>query len=151
MTDIAQAFPFLDDTNHRPTSPATPDYNCIGWAAGEDDRWWWPGPPDVTYWPPSVPRVSTCESFITAFSTIGYSVCSSGELEEGFDKVVLYADKNNAPTHMARQLPDGTWTSKLGQSIDINHFTLDAISGPAYGNASVFMRRPKIARMLHLV
>lgn len=141
MSDFSLSFPLLDETNHRPTSPITPDYNCIAWAAEEDDRWWWPGPVEVTYWPDGVPRAPTQEAFILAFQSLGYSVCGSGAVENGFDKVVLYLDCNNLPTHMARQLPDGTWTSKLGQSIDINHFTVDAISGPAYGQAAVFLSR----------
>lgn len=37
------------------------------------------------------------------------------------------------PTHMARQLPDGTWSSKLGPNEDITHFTLDALE--SYGRA----------------
>lgn len=30
----ADDFPRLTSGNHRITSPATPDYNCIAWAAG---------------------------------------------------------------------------------------------------------------------
>jgi len=35
---------------------------------------------------------------------------------------------------MARQLRDGTWTSKCGGNEDITHFTLDALEcyGPSY-------------------
>lgn len=33
----------------------------------------------------------------------------------------------------ARQLADGGWTSKLGQSVRIEHATLDALTGEAYG------------------
>ena len=144
MPDFSQTFPLLDDNNHRPTSPITSEYNCIAWAAGEDDRWSWPGPADVTFWPAGVPRASTRDAFISAFETLGYSKCESGEVEQGVDKVVLYLDSASVPTHMARQLADGTWTSKLGQSIDINHFTLEAISGPAYGQAKVFLSRPHL-------
>jgi hypothetical protein len=36
---------------------------------------------------------------------------------------------------MARQLPDGKWTSKIGGEEDITHFLLDAVEayGPRYG------------------
>jgi hypothetical protein len=46
---------------------------------------------------------------------------------------------------MARQLPDGTWTSKCGGNEDITHFTLDALETydpPGYGCPVVFMKRP---------
>jgi len=49
---------------------------------------------------------------------------------------------------MARQLLDGSWTSKLGDAEDITHYTLDAVEsyGPApfygeYGAPVVYMRR----------
>jgi hypothetical protein len=46
---------------------------------------------------------------------------------------------------MARQLSDGTWTSKCGWQEDITHFTLDAFesywSPNAYGCAVLYMRR----------
>ena len=141
MKDFAKDFPSLDANNHRLTSPITSDYNCIAWAAEEDDRWWWPGPVSVSYWPQGIARVPTCDAFVDAFKTIGYDVCVTPELEEGFAKVALYVDANNNPTHMARQLADGTWTSKLGQAYDINHHTLEAISGPTYGAPSVFLRK----------
>lgn len=37
---------------------------------------------------------------------------------------------------MARQLSDGTWSSKCGPNEDITHYTLDALEsyGPRYGS-----------------
>lgn len=52
------------------------------------------------------------------------------------------------PTHMARQLPNGAWTSKCGANEDIAHFTLDALERYGalhyYGCPVVYMRRLKI-------
>jgi len=45
-------------------------------------------------------------------------------------------------THAARQLPDGKWTSKLGQLEDITHGTTDVIEGGDYGEVVQFMKRP---------
>lgn len=48
---------------------------------------------------------------------------------------------------MARQLRDGTWTSKCGGAEDITHFTLDALEsyGPHpkgnYGTPVLYMKR----------
>ena len=47
---------------------------------------------------------------------------------------------NGIPTHAARQLPDGSWTSKLGQNIDVQH-TIFSIQDGDYGSVAVFMRR----------
>jgi len=81
-----------------------------------------------------------------AFRGLGYYLCDHSRLEFWFDKVALY-ELNGEPKHMARQLRDGTWTSKCGASEDITHFTLDALEsyGPAplkaeYGCPVLYMR-----------
>ena len=40
-------FPRLAPQNHRITSPAGIEYNCVAWAAGDTENWWQPG----VYWP----------------------------------------------------------------------------------------------------
>lgn len=134
------SLPNLTPGNHRITSPETPDYNCIAWAAGEDDRWWWPNPAGHYFWPPGVAREETLESFLSAFGSIGFEQCGGPDLEQGYEKVVLYCDQNG-PTHMARQLPNGEWTSKLGQSFDISHQALETVADGIYGQVSIFFRR----------
>lgn len=79
------------------------------------------------------------EAFINLFETIGYTVCENGDLEEGIQKIALF-EKDNEPTHAARQLPNGEWTSKLGSHIDVSH-SLAAMEGGMYGKAVVFMAR----------
>ncbi len=59
--------------------------------------------------------------------------------EKGFIKIALFA-KDNIPTHAARQLPNGLWTSKLGILEDVRH-SLSAISGGIYGSVVVVMKR----------
>lgn len=134
-------FPSLAHDNHSVTSPQTDEYNCIAWAAGEDDRWWWPGSPDETYWPQQVPRIATIQAFSDAFATLGYSECNDGSLEPGLEKVVLYVDSKGVPTHMARQLATGGWTSKLGQEFDISHATPEVVAAGVYGRVALFMKR----------
>jgi hypothetical protein len=136
-------FPSLNAGNHRITSDRSESYNCIAWAAGDETRWWWPDDQDdfgISHWPEGVPRAEELDAFVAAFATLGYGVCEDGSLETGFEKVAIYS-KDGLPTHAARQLPDGAWTSKLGQGFDIRH-TLEAIEGPAYGLASHFLTRP---------
>ena len=87
-----------------------------------------------------VPRMETLAAFQAAFTLLGYENCADGQSEVGFEKVAFYL-RNGKPTHAARQLPDGMWTSKLGPDIDINH-TLRGLEGPAYGQVVGFMRRP---------
>jgi hypothetical protein len=133
-------FPDLARIGYRVTSPPDPTYNCIGWAAGVADTWWWPDPGGYDYWPPGVPRQETLDAFIRAFETLGYVPCPDGTPEAGWQKVALYA-LSGIPTHAARQLPGGRWTSKLGPEDDIEH-DLDGLVGPLYGVPIQILRRP---------
>jgi hypothetical protein len=134
---LKSAFPDLGDA-FVVTSPQTPDYNCIGWAAGDEERSWWPS--NNSYWPAEVPRIATVEAFFQAFSLLGYEGCTDAILEPDYEKLALYC-RAGEPTHMARQLPSGRWTSKLGVSFDISHETPEAVFGAVYGNELRFLRR----------
>jgi len=119
-------------------------YNCIAWAASDPHHFWWPQPD--TDWPFWSRRVETIPAFVAAFHGLGYMRCRNSRVEFGFEKVALYAD-GKSPKHMARQLRDGTWTSKCGGAEDITHFTLDALEsyGPHpkghYGCPVLYMKR----------
>jgi hypothetical protein len=83
------------------------------------------------------------DSFIEAFASLGYEVCNGLHLEHEFEKVVLYA-LSGKPTHMARQLNDGKWASKLGKSYDIEHITPSTVEGALYGQSILAMRRSRL-------
>ena len=138
-----ELLPNLNSGNHRITSPRKNRYNCIAWAANVDTQWWWPT--RKGFWPPGIPREETLSAFLAAFATLGYEECRNGSLEHGYEKVALYARRNEnndlVPTHAARQLRDGRWTSKLGSQEDIEHLEVENVNGPSYGSAVKFMRR----------
>ncbi len=140
---IEEFFPKLFEVGYSITSPETPNYNCIAWSAGDNESWWWPDSQEIYYWPPEVERKETIDAFIKVYEILGYEVCKDGELEEGFDKIAIYINEKDKPTHAARQLNSGAWTSKLGISEDITHFTLDDLMGSIYGSVAVFMKRLK--------
>jgi hypothetical protein len=121
-------------------STATRDYNCIAWAASDSGVRWEPDPFFQYYWPDGVPRAYTVPAFVAAFQSIGYELCENGEPEEGMEKIVLYA-RSGEPTHAARRLPNGNWTSKLGDFEDIEHVDVHCVGGALYGAAQTYMRR----------
>lgn len=125
------------------TSPETPEYNCIAWAAWDNETWWWPDAQHLYYWPPEIPRTETLEAFVKAFEIFGYTVCNNVTNEEGFEKIAIYIDSHGKPTHAARQLSSGNWTSKLGSLEDIEHKTLGVLTGFSYGIVGIIMKRPK--------
>jgi len=62
------------------------------------------------------------------------------ELESGLEKIALYS-MSSIPTHAARQLRDGWWTSKLGPNFDIEHSDLAAVADGAYGTPIAFLSK----------
>ena len=86
---MKSVFPYLAEEGYDETSPATPQYNCIAWAAGQTHVAWWPDEMRVAFWPDGVPRVVTLKSFTQAFQSIGYVACADGSLETGFEKIAL--------------------------------------------------------------
>ncbi len=140
-SEIKQGFPNLTDTSFRITSQKDRRYNCIAWAADNQNSWWEPSVDG--YWPMGVPRTYTLEAYIQAFLTVGYLPCSTPDLEAQYDKVAIYVDVHGRPTHMARQLPNGRWTSKLGKQEDIEHNALQGVSGSQYGAVAQILRRSK--------
>ena len=116
----------------------TRKYNCIAWAAGDDRRWWWPT--GFAFWPDGVPSTETLDAFVSAFQTLGYEVCQTGDLESGQEKIAIYTSLMGLPTHASRQLPTGMWTSKLGPHHDIEH-ELEGVSASEYGHIARFMAR----------
>ncbi len=121
------------------TSPATGKYNCIAWALEDPQFFYWPGPKEFYNWPKDLPRELSMEVFVQIFAANGYQICENASLEKGFQKIAIF-EKNSEPTHAARQLPDGFWTSKIGALEDVRH-SLAAISGGMYGGAVVFLKR----------
>lgn len=159
--DKEAVFPQLRRDEYSKTSCEDTHYNCIAHAACKDDNWWWPveGAVEGVYWPVGVDPKETIEAFILAYETVGYEVfpTQSRELEAGLEKIAIYEapdpDDNGKikPSHAARQLPDGSWTSKLGDWEDIEHRTLEALEtgddeahqGLGYGKVAVIMQRPR--------
>ncbi len=131
-------FPKLARSRWNLTSPDTPNYNCIAWAMYDVSRWWWPA--QGYYWPQNVPMAETVDAFLVAFSKFRFTRCKNSNLERGYEKVALFTDANGLPTHAARQLPSGLWTSKLGPFVDIEH-ELEALEGHEYGAVAVTLKR----------
>jgi hypothetical protein len=139
--ELERLFPNLRTSGYTVESEQTEAYNCVAWAVGVTDHWWWPE--EGAYWPVE-PRVPTLECFLRAFQTLGYEPCKDGSLEAGFEKVAIYVGAAGFPTHVARQLSSGVWTSKCGDLEDINQ-ALEGLEGPppAYGQVTQVLRRPR--------
>lgn len=137
---LIDIFPKLTGGNHRVTSPEDRTYNCVAWAAGKTDAWW-----DhlFGYWPDNASRDGSIAAYVDVFASLGFELCETPHQESGFEKIAIYGSDEGRFTHVARQLPSGLWTSKLGSLEDIEHQDLASISIPDYGHPVRFLRRPR--------
>lgn len=144
-------FPAAAADGYELTSESDDSYNCIAWAADENQLNWWPMPfpmPGI-YWPPDAPRVHSLEAFIQAYATIGYNDCgNNGALEVGVEKIALYATPDGKPQHAAKQTETGVWWSKLGPYKDIKHTSPAALESSelgetAYGRVVRYLKRAR--------
>ncbi len=126
-------FPNLHPGNYRITGPADETYNCIAWAAGIDSAPWEPVSASGHY---------TTTALIDAMQSVGFVPCADGSLEDGVEKIAIYTDVHEY-MHAARQLDSGKWTSKMGKGERIEHDTPQDLAGPAYGQVTAFMKRPR--------
>ena len=139
---IEAIFPDLRETGYQITSPATPSYNCFAWA-GDDTRYWWqPIALRGFYWPDEIPGELNMENLTAVYKLLGYSVCESREVEAGVEKIAIYAEADGMPTHAARQLSSGKWTSKLGELEDVEHAALEGLER-FYGKVKQILGRPR--------
>lgn len=75
--EIEFLFPNLAHTGYSITSPESIEYNCIAWAAIDEESWWWPDLQNIYYWPSGIPRTETVESFKKAYEILGYIPCDT--------------------------------------------------------------------------
>jgi hypothetical protein len=141
--DLEEDFPNLRSSGWAITSNRSTKYNCIAYAANDLKRYW-----DTSagyYWPPGALKEDSIAGWADAFRVLSYKHCDDARLELGVDKIAIYA-KDGIPTHVARQLESGTWTSKLGSDEDICHHTLEALNGSLYGAVVSVMKRVRYSQ-----
>jgi hypothetical protein len=133
-------FPRLRSLGFRRVSEPA-DYNCIAFAVGDLKNWWWPSGREDEYWPFPIPDKVTLQSFIDAFSTVGFGPCAGGNPETGVDKIALYGLDEEHVRHAARlDAGKDQWKSKLGPDEDIEH-TLEGLEGPCYGKVLAYLSK----------
>ena len=146
---VTGKFENLTPQDFKCSSDPDDDYNCIAWAAGKTDNYWWPTTLWPFYWPKGLPTfpnrpndvAESVDNFIAAFEREGYKVCKGGKFHSSYEKVAIYANNLGRVKHAARLLDTGVWSSKLGEYEDIEHTTPECIEGRSYGYVKVFLRR----------
>jgi hypothetical protein len=141
-SEIEIDFPLLRiGQNYSIDSAETLEYNCLAWTVYSTVHSWDPEEVCGGYWPPGVPKQNTVATWVAALQTQMYATCEDGKREQGFEKVAIFANADGEPTHAARQLQDGRWTSKLGDGHDITHADLVCLEGNYYGSVVQYLKR----------
>jgi hypothetical protein len=139
--ELEAEFPGLVSTAYEIASPHDPKYNCIAYALGDVNHFWYDANVKGYYWPPGEPSADTLEGWLSVFAIHGYEESDDDTLDPSYEKIAIYAG-NEGPEHVARQKASGLWTSKMGKGRDIDHATLAALEGDFYGKVVKIMRRP---------
>ncbi len=114
-------------------------YNCVAWAIGTIEGWWWPGP--GFEWPFDSSEDERLSTFVDAFNRLGFERCADGSMEDGYEKIAIYLSDHGRVSHVARQLGNGRWTSKIGILEDIEHADPGELEGERYGVVAQYRRR----------
>ena len=125
------------------TSAATDFYSCLAHAVHRYDRVIWPDEDETCAWPDQLERIETLKMFREFFRLCGYLDCKDGQLQPRTEKIVLYKDQTGQVVHVARQLNNGHWSSKLGSLVDIEHISDRALESASYGKVAYYMWRPR--------
>ena len=131
-------FPSLTDVTSKRTSDPDDRYNCIAWAFGDNQRFWWPSP--RAYWPMDCTGRTVKQAFEEWLAFDGWLLSDDNSYKSELAKIALY-ELNGRPTHASRLLPCNLWTSKLGKSLDLAHQLAD-LEGPLYGMVAGVYQKP---------
>jgi hypothetical protein len=113
-TDLEIIFPALRSQPYQITSPINLRYNCVAFAAGDIQRWWWPDEAGEDAWPETVARAETVECFRDAFATLGYAVCANDVHEPGYERLRCLRSQTFQNTPPANS-PAGAGPANSGQ------------------------------------
>lgn len=141
-------FPRLQGTGYNVTSRYKTAYNCVAYVAGDREHWWEPEARGGWYWPPELPLEDfRVENYIRCFEGLGFRSCQSRELEDGIEKIAVLVHDDGEFSHVALQLIDGWWSSKLGVYEDISHASVEHLFDGRplkYGENVRYMSRPRV-------
>lgn len=138
-----EAFASSVGGHYRRTSDPTIDYNCLAWAVENNQRWFDPQRFCVGYyWPQDIEREWNMSNVLKILALYGYTeVSDNPSVESGYVKVAIYSDSDKSPTHFARQLQSGKWTSKAGELIDFEHDNLECLQCDSYGTIDRILKK----------
>jgi hypothetical protein len=97
-------------------------------------------------WPDHLPHDSQPGTYIKFFESHGFEIAVDGDPEVGVEKIALYS-MDGEFRHVARQLSNGRWTSKIGEQEDIEHDLPEELENDipkyGYGRVTTYLQRQR--------
>lgn len=123
------------------------NYNCIAFTVDDFDNKIFPISNMDFKWPLQS-RINSIDNFVEFYKLFGYIPCGKNfSYDNKFNKIALYVDKNNFPTHAAKQYDEKYWESKIGNYERILH-TLEGLEGShhkySYGCVHMVFRKIRL-------
>lgn len=144
LEEIKEKWPkLIENINFQFTSLKTWDYNCVAHVLGIDNDW-------IDFYYTDEGDINsdlTINRYVELFEEHGFSKCEDSSIEKGFEKIAIYEDSRKWFSHVALQFENGDWTSKMGDYEDIKHVNIDSVSTGLYGQAVLFMKRPRNSQL----
>jgi hypothetical protein len=119
-SDLYAIFSGLEAAGHSVTSPFDRGYNCVAWIVNDTTQWWEPPNGNGRFWPQGLPTTPDRDAYLALFESWGFSACANDSLESGKEKIAVWF-QGEIFQHVAKQLENGWWSSKLGIYQDISH------------------------------
>jgi hypothetical protein len=116
-------------------------HNCLAYALGDLGNWWEPPAGGGNYWPPGFSPDITLKTVESIIRTHGFTVeCATTDTPNS-DAIAIYGEHDDW-THFAK-FENGIWSSKLGQSHDVERIELSDLEIPEYGRCVKILCRPE--------
>lgn len=139
VDNLYALFPKLRTSDHSVTSPFDRGYNCVAWLAEDTTKWWEPPGGNGLFWPDGLPVSPDRDAYLALFQKWGFETCDSGTLEAEKEKIAIWFAGDDF-LHVAKQLENGWWSSKLGTYHDVSHAGNECICGE---NANEYSSDPE--------
>jgi hypothetical protein len=132
-------YPYLKG-NYTKTSDETILYNCVAYVLGEYDKIY-SSYEEEGIWIDGLEKTHTPKNYADFFKKIkGFEICKNADFDDKYEKIAIYGLEDEF-LHVAIQLQNGKWSSKIGEYEDIEHNSLKAVGGGRYGYPIIFMQR----------
>jgi len=137
--ELDRQFPKLKGKNID-LSPKDFNNNCLAFALGDHQNWWEPPGQYGFYWPPGFPADTTIETVERIIRLHGFTVELDPHSTPENDSIAIYG-LHGEWKHFAK-FANGAWSSKLGQSHDVERIDHLDLEIKAYGKCVKILSRP---------